>query len=370
MDSRRVKQSVCACTQNWKILWLRRCVTYALKGRTMKELLQRLTDVFSPSGHEEAVRAVIRKEIKGLADEIRVDALGNLIVRKGPSTPLRRAGASRKIMVAAHMDEIGLMVTHIDDKGFVRFTGIGGVYPRNLPGGRVRFVNGARGVVGVEPADRPAEPSLGKMFVDVGASNRRNCPVKTGDVAAFERPFLDLGQRMVAKSMDDRVGCAVAIEALRSLERTPHEVYFVFTTQEEVGTRGAQTSAYGINPDLGFSVDVTGWGDTPGERDFDVALGKGPAIKIRDGGMLSDPRVVRWMVRTAERSKVPHQPEVLPGGTTDARAIQLVRAGVPVGCVSIPCRYVHSPSEMVDLNDVQNAVKLIAALLRAPVDLA
>jgi endoglucanase len=336
----------------------------------MKKLLQKLTDVFSPSGQEEAIRAVIRKEVKGLADDIRVDALGNLVVRKGPSQPPARRGPSRKIMVAAHMDEIGLIATHVDDQGFVRFSGIGGVYPRNLPGGRVCFMNGARGVVGVEPADRASDaPTLEKMFIDVGARQARNCPVKTGDVAAFERPFLDLGERVVAKSMDDRVGCAVAIEVLRKLERTPHEVYFVFTTQEEVGTRGAQTSAYGINPDLGFSIDVTGWGDTPGERDFEVALGKGPAIKIRDGGMLSDPRVVRWMVRTAEKTKVPHQREVLLGGTTDARAMQLVRAGVPVGCVSIPCRYVHSPSEMVDLNDVQNAVKLITALLRAPVNL-
>ena len=169
--------------------------------------------------------------------------------------------------------------------------------------------------------------------------------------------------------MDDRIGCVVAIEALRALKSTPHEVYFVFTTQEEVGTRGAQTSAYGIDPDLGFSIDVTGWGDTPGKKDLEVALGKGPAIKIRDGGMLSDPRIVEWMIRTAEKSKLPYQREVLLGGTTDARAMQLVRGGVPVGCISIPCRYVHSPSEMVDYNDVQNAVKLIVALLRGPIRL-
>lgn len=336
----------------------------------MKELLQRLTDVFSPSGHEVAIRAAIRKEIKGLGDEHRVDALGNLIVRKAPSgTPGRRT-AGQKIMLAAHMDEIGLIASHVDDRGYVRFTGIGGVYPRNLPGGRVRFLNGVRGVIGVEPLDRPSDtPSLEKMFIDVGASNANNCPVRAGDVAAFDRPFLDLGERVVAKSMDDRVGCAVAIEVLRRLRRSSHDIYFVFTTQEEVGTRGAQTSAYGINPDLGFSIDVTGWGDTPGERDFDVALGKGPAIKIRDGGMLSDPRIVHWMIRTAETEGIPYQREVLLGGTTDARAIQLVRAGVPVGCVSIPCRYVHSPSEMVDLRDVENAVKLIVALLRGPVNL-
>jgi endoglucanase len=308
---------------------------------------------------------VIRNEVKGSADEIRVDALGNLIVRKG-----KASNKGKRIMIAAHMDEIGLMVTHVDDRGFVRFTSIGGVYARNLPGGRVRFVNGTQGVIGLEPTEKKSDvPSLDKMFIDVGALNKKSCPVRTGDVAAFERPFLDLGDRLVAKSMDDRTGCAVAIEALRKLTISPHEVYFVFTTQEEVGTRGAQTSAYGIDPDLGFSIDVTGWGDTPGQKGFEVALGKGPAIKIRDGGMISDPRIVNWMIRTAEKAKLPYQREVLLGGTTDARAMQLVRAGIPVGCVSIPCRYIHAPSEMVDINDVENAVKLIVALLKSPVEL-
>jgi endoglucanase len=328
----------------------------------MKQLIQKLTDTFSPSGYEDAIRDVIRSEIKGFADEMRVDALGNLIARKGK-------GGTR-VMVAAHMDEIGLMVTHVDEKGFVRFTGIGGVYPRNLPGGRVRFMNGTRGVIGLDGSVVGNDlPALDKMFIDVGVSDREACPVKTGDVAAFERPFMDLGGRLVAKSMDDRIGCAVAVEALRALKSTSNEVYFVFTTQEEVGTRGAQTSAYGIDPELGFSIDVTGWGDTPGQRDFDMALGQGPAIKIRDGGMLSDPRIVDWMIAAAEKNKIPYQREVLLGGTTDARAMQLVRSGIPVGCISIPCRYVHSPSEMIDYADVQNAVKLVTALLRPPIKL-
>jgi endoglucanase len=331
----------------------------------MKQLLQKLTDVFSPSGYEDAIREVIRNEVRGLADEVRVDALGSLIVRKG-----RASKNGRRIMIAAHMDEIGLMASHIDEGGFVRFTSIGGVYPRNLPGGRVRFVNGTTGVIGLEPTDHTSDvPPLDKMFIDVGALNKKDCPVMIGEVAAFERPFLDLGDRLVAKSMDDRVGCAVAIEALRRLKTTAHEVYFVFTTHEEVGTRGAQTSAYSIDPELGFSIDVTGWGDTPGQRDFEMALGKGPGIKIRDGGMISDPRIVSWMVSTAEKAKLPHQREVLLGGTTDARAMQLVRAGIPVGCVSIPCRYIHSPSEMVDINDVENAVRLVVALLSSPINL-
>ncbi|PWH15801.1 MAG: aminopeptidase [Anaerolineae bacterium] len=333
----------------------------------MKQLLQKLTETFSPSGYEAAIREVIRAEVEPLADEIRVDALGNLIVRKGPSTGSEQA---KKIMVAAHMDEIGLIASHIDENGFIRFTTIGGVYPQMLMGARVRFYNGIPGILYTEPLDAPTDtPSIEKMFIDVGAKSRADCPIKIGEVAAFERPFLDLGDRLVAKSMDDRIGCLVAIEALRALKSTPNEVYFVFTTQEEVGTRGAETSAFGLDPDLGFSLDVTGWGDTPGRKHFDIALGKGPAIKIKDGGMLSDPRIIQWMVKTAEANGIPYQREVLLGGTTDARAMQLVRAGVPVGCISIPCRYVHSPSEMVDYNDVQNAVKLTVALLENSVEL-
>ena len=336
----------------------------------MKQLIQRLTDAFGPSGREEAVRELIRKEVRGLADQIRTDALGNLIVRKAASTGARSKEAPRKVMIAAHMDEIGLAVTHVDARGFARFVAVGGVYPRNLPGSRVRFVNGTPGVIGLEPVERPSDvPALDRMFIDVGATSGHTCPVKTGDVAAFERPFLDLGQRAVAKSMDDRIGCVVGIEVLRKLRRSPNEVYFVFTTQEEVGTRGAQTSAYGVDPDLGFSVDITGAGDTPGVRDFEVALGKGPAIKIRDAGMLSDPRVVKWMTQAAEKNRIPYQREVLLGGSNDARAMQVVRGGVPVGSISIPCRYAHTASEMVDLRDVENAVRLIVAMLRSPVRL-
>ena len=335
----------------------------------MKQLIQKLTETCSPSGYESTIRTVIRAEIEAFADEIRVDALGNLIVRKGPSQKSENA-TPKRIMIAAHMDEIGIIANHIDENGFVRFGAVGGVYPRNLPGGRVRFLNGTLGVIGLEPSDKPGDSQpLEKCYIDIGVSSNKNHPIRIGDVASFDRSFLEMGDRLVAKSMDDRIGCAVAIEALKALKSTPHEVYFVFTTQEEVGTRGAETSAYGIDPDLGFSIDVTAWGDTPSQKGFEMNLGKGPAIKIKDGGMLADPRIVNWMIQNAEKAKIPYQREVLPGGSTDARSMQLVRAGVPVGCISIPCRYVHSPSEMVDYRDVQNAVKLIGVLLSNPIKL-
>jgi endoglucanase len=153
------------------------------------------------------------------------------------------------------------------------------------------------------------------------------------------------------------------------LKKTPHQVYFVFSVQEEVGLRGATTAAFGLDPDIGIAVDVTRSGDTPKGIKMDVSLGSGPAIKVRDGGMLSDPQVVDWMVTTAENAKTPYQLEVLEAGTTDARAIQLTRAGVPAGCISIPCRYVHAPSEMVDINDVNNAIQLLLELITHEVEL-
>jgi endoglucanase len=193
--------------------------------------------------------------------------------------------------------------------------------------------------------------------------------VEIGDVAAFDRQFSDLGSRLVAKSMDNRVGVLVAIETLRALKSTPYDLYFVFTTQEEVGIRGATTSAYGIDPDIGIALDVTPSADTPHALQMEMALGKGPCIKIQDVGMIADPRVVQWMIQTAEKHRIPYQREVLLMGGTDARAIQLTRAGVPAGCISVPVRYVHSPSEMVDYSDLQNAVRLLTAVLRTPIDL-
>jgi tetrahedral aminopeptidase len=331
----------------------------------MKSLIQKLVETASPSGYEADIRRVIRSEIEPLVDNLRIDALGNLIAQKGQAQP-----TGIKIMLSAHMDEIGVMVTHVDENGFVRFMPLGGVSPRTCLGGRVRFLDGQTGVINSERLeDLTRLPTFEQLFIDVGAKDRRSAGVHVGDVACFDRPFSVLGDRLVSKAMDDRIGVAVLVETLRQWSGSPHQVYFVFSTQEEVGLRGATAAAFGVDPDLGLSVDVTLTGDTPKGSKMEVKLGDGPAIKVRDGGMLSDPRVVDWMVRTAEKARLPHQLEVLEGGTTDARVMQLTRAGVPVGCLSIPCRYVHSPSEMVDYNDVQNSVRLLIALLSKPVDL-
>src|SRR5512143_2815517 len=219
---------------------------------SMKKLLQKLAETSGPSGYEDAIRSAIRLEVEPLADEIRVDALGSLIARKRPS---KGSGDGRRIMIAAHMDEIGVIASHIDENGFVRFAPVGGVIGRYLLGGRVRFLNGVAGLVGYDRLERFNEtPSADKMFIDVGATSRRDCPVRVGDVAAFDRTFQDLGARVIAKSLDNRAGVLVAIEALRLLRSTPNDVYFVFTTQEEVQSVGATTAAYGLDPEIAIAV--------------------------------------------------------------------------------------------------------------------
>jgi endoglucanase len=329
----------------------------------MKTVIQKLAESHGPSGFEGPVREIIRELIKPLDGT--VDAMGNLLIRMG-----NKQKNGMKIMVAAHMDEIGVMISHIDDNGFARFSPIGGVYARNCVGSRVRFADGSIGVIGMEKqesADRL--PALEKFYIDTGASNRKGCKVKVGEAANFDRPYSQTGSRLVAKAMDDRVGWAVMVEALKLIRETPHELLFVFSTQEEVGLRGATTAAYALDAEIGISVDVAPTGDTPRANHIALRLGDGPAIKVRDSGMISDPRLVKAMTQAAEKARIPYQLEVLEGGTTDARVMQISRAGMPAGCISIPCRYVHTPSEMVDYNDVENAVKLLVAILSHPIKL-
>jgi putative aminopeptidase FrvX len=336
----------------------------------VKEIIRKLTECYGPSGHEGAVRELITAELKSagaLSDrktELRVDALGNLIVRR-----LGNEGGTR-VMLAAHMDEIGVVATHVDQRGFLRFGGVGGVRALPLLGSRVRFSDGTIGVIGLEKLeDASRVPSLEKFFIDIGAASRESCRIKVGDVGCFLRGCEELGTRMVAKAMDDRIGCAILIQVMRELGKSPNDISFVFTVQEEVGLRGAVTSGYGAEPDVALAVDVTFTGDTPECAPMAVELGAGPAIKIKDGGMLTHVGVKEWLLSTTARANIPFQREVLVTGTTDASAIQTTRAGVPAGCVSIPTRYVHTPSEMVDYRDVLGAVQLLVEALSAPVEI-
>lgn len=320
-------------------------------------LLEKLLMTFGPSGNEDRIREVIKEEIKDYVDEIKVDALGNLIgIKKGDG---------KKIMVASHMDEIGVMINSIDEKGFLRFTNIGGVSPFTSLFQRVMFADGTIGTLGMEKLDEIKDLKLNKMFIDIGASSKEEAmeKVNVGDVACFYAPFVQKDDYIISKALDDRIGCFVSIEALKALKNSPNEVYFVFTVQEEVGLRGARTAAYGINPDIGIAVDVTGTGDTPKAATMDVSLGKGAAIKVKDMSVIAHPAVKNLMTDVAKENNIPFQYEILDMGGTDSGAIHLTRSGVPSGVISVPCRYVHSPSEMVSVHDVDNAIKLLTKIL-------
>ncbi len=329
----------------------------------MRELLKKLTEVYGPSGNEEIIREVIRQEMESFVDEIRIDALGNLIAI--------RKGSGKKVMLAAHMDQIGFMVTHIDDKGFLRFTRVGGISVRDSIRRRVMFKNGVTGVISYEgDIDDIRDIKFERMYIDIGASGLKEAEsmVSIGDVAVYYSAFAENCGRYIGKAMDDRAGCALLIETAKRLQSSPHEIYFVFTVQEEVGVRGATTSAYALNPDIGIAVDVTLTGDTPKSRPMAVKLGGGPAIKVKDASVLAHPKVRNLMVSRAQEAGIPYQMEILESGGTDAGAIHLTREGIPSGVLSIPCRHVHSDSEMVDASDMENGVKLMLRILEGEIE--
>ncbi|HSH01417.1 MAG TPA: M42 family metallopeptidase [Anaerolineae bacterium] len=329
----------------------------------MNDLVKKLVEAFGPSGFEDGMRDLIRPEIEPYADEISVDTMGNLIALK------KGDGSGLKVMIAAHMDEIGLMVTHVTEKGFLRFTNIGGVRPHTLMGNRVQFADGTIGAINSERLESIENiHPLSKHYIDVGATSKENCPIEVGQAAGFHRPLVVQGDYYIAKSLDDRIGCVVAIEAMKKLKDTPHDVYFVFSTQEEVGTRGAQAAANHILPDVGIALDVTSTGDTPGARTMAVELGQGTAIKVKDSGMISHAGLVKIMRQRAEEADIPYQLEVLLGGSTDARSIQIAGPGAAAGCISIPCRHLHTVSEMTNINDVQGSIDLLVAILSNPID--
>ncbi|MCL4261761.1 MAG: M42 family metallopeptidase [Anaerolineae bacterium] len=330
----------------------------------MNDLIKKLVEAYGPSGFEDQMRTLILPEIKKYADDISVDAMGNLIAHK------KGDGSGLKVMVAAHMDEIGVMITHITEEGFCRFTNIGGVLPHTLLGGRVQFADGRVGIIHSDRiTDRSKIHGLEKFFIDVGATSREDCPVQVGDAAGFHREFVANGKMLSAKSMDDRIGCVVAIEAMKRLKKTPHDVYFVFSVQEEVGTRGAEAAANHLDPDVGIALDVTTTGDVPEAAPMAVSLGKGTAVKVKDAGMIAHHGLVQLMKKRAQEADIPYQLEVLTGGSTDARSIQIANGGAAAGCISIPCRYVHSPSETVHADDVENSIKLLVELLAKPIEL-
>lgn len=325
----------------------------------MQDILKKVTQAFGVSGNEEEIKDVIISEIRGFVDDIKTDAMGNLIAIK--------KGKKRKIMLAAHMDEIGVIATFIDEKGFIRFSNLGGVSAYNSLAQRIRFKNGTIGCVNVEEKlEDYRNLKLGKMYIDIGCKSREEAEkfVKVGDTANFAGDFSVQGDFAISKAMDDRSGCAVLIQLIKSQPKTDNEIYYVFTTQEEVGLRGAKTAAFGISPDCAVAVDVTVTGDTPECGMREVKLGCGPAIKVKDSSYIAHPGVRRLLTDLADNSGIPYTLELLDRGGSDPGAVQTSGMGVPCGGISIPCRYVHTPVEMVSLDDLNNCVKLAGLFIK------
>ncbi len=339
----------------------------------VKKLLMALSNAHGVSGSEGSVTDVIRKELEPYVDEISTDALGNLVAVK--------KGGTFSVMLAAHMDEIGLMVKYVDERGFLRFVALGGWYLPTLYSQRV-ICHGARkrviGVVGGKPPHLMEEEERKKplkaeeMFIDIGVTTDKEANrlgIDVGTPITIDREFALLaGSRATGKAFDDRVGVAVLIKTMQNLQ-TDHTVYAVFTVQEEVGLKGARTSAFALDPDCAIAIDVTHSGDYPGidKKQSALEMGKGPAITIVDSagrGLIASHGMVEWLKTTANAKKIPVQMEVGSGGTTDATAIHLSRCGVPSTTISIASRYVHSPVEVVDLQDMEGAVTLLTATLK------
>lgn len=332
----------------------------------MRETLKKLLVAYGATGREDKVREIIREMVMPFVDTVEEDAMGNLICT--------RKGEGARVMLAAHMDHIGFVVLDIDEKGFLRVQNVGGIRRNYSLNRHVVFENGVHGVVSYEvDGFNETDRSLSQIFIDIGAKDRAEAQAKVaiGDVAVYVSDVFELGEvLMAAPAMDNRVGCAVLVEALKLLSNDcPNEVVAVFTVQEEVGLRGARAAAYTVNPDIGIALDVTLSGDTPKGYKFPMTLGKGPCVKILDSSVICNPRVVALMEDAAERAGIAYQREVLSGGGTDAGAMQQVRGGVPCGVISIACRYVHSACETISVSDAVKSAELLAAILNNKIEM-
>ena len=322
----------------------------------LRDTLKTLLSAYGPSGNEHAVAEAVKSIIAAHVDSMRVDALGNLIVEKYGTDE-----NGKRIMFSAHMDHIGFIVTDIDENGFLRVNNVGGINLNISVGRHVVFENGLDGVLYCQPV-KGEDKAMKHLFIDIGAESRTEAEqnVQIGDMAVYAPDYFDLGDNRVASpAMDDRCCCALLCELLMYLDEPKNTVISVFSTQEEVGTRGARVAAYGVNPDVGVGLDVTAWGDTPEVKLPSVSLGKGAAIKIIDNSMIATPAVRDALLRAAQEAGVPAQREVLPFGGQDGAAIQHARAGIPAGTVSIPCRYIHSPVEVIDMRDMESALRIL-----------
>lgn len=335
------------------------------------KLLKEICETPGAPGFEQRIRKVVLRELKGLADEVNIDNMGNVIAHKKGKAP-------KKVMVAAHMDEIGFIVTHIDEQGFLRFHTLGGFDPKTLTAQRV-IVHGKKdifGVMGSKPIhimsleERGKNVKIEDFFIDLGLPKKEvEKYISVGDPITRERDLIEMGDNVNCKSIDNRISVFILIETLKKLKGTklPYDLYAVFTVQEEVGIRGANVSSLQIQPDFGFGLDTTIAYDVPGARPHEsvTKLGEGTAIKIMDSSTICDYRMVAFMKKTADKHKIKWQPEILPAGGTDTAGIQRMSAGGAIsGAVSIPTRHIHQVIEMANKKDIQGSIDLLSACVK------
>ncbi|MBQ8536598.1 MAG: M20/M25/M40 family metallo-hydrolase [Clostridia bacterium] len=328
----------------------------------MFDILQKVLKPVGPTGCEAPVAQAIAGLLKGHVDSMTSDVMGNLICVKNGKE------GGKRLMLSAHMDHIGFIVTDVEKEGFLRVCPVGGIYPDMSRTRHIKFQNGVEGVVVSQPIKVGDTLAVSKhFFVDIGADSKEEAleMVAIGDCAVYAPDCFRLGKHRVASpAMDDRCACALLVKLMQELPETDNTIVAVFSTQEEVGLRGAKTAAYQVNPDIGLALDVTLWGDTPEAKIPAIHLGQGPAVKIMDGWSISSPMVREALFACAEEAGIAVQPEILPGGGTDAGAIQSARGGVAVGTLSIPCRYVHSACEVIDMRDMDGALAVLKAFVK------
>ncbi|MBR7164333.1 MAG: M42 family metallopeptidase [Clostridia bacterium] len=324
----------------------------------MFELLEKLCTASAPSGCEKQVRELIEKEISPYVDSVETDVMGNLIACK--------KGSGKKLMFAAHMDEIGVIATCHGEKGQVYVSALGGVDPYASLFQRVRFLNGTEGVLALDGTnDLLKSLTMQKLYADVGAKNEEEAKklVPVGEAGVFVGDYKEQNGCVISKALDNRVGCFILIEAIKKMKQNKNDLYFVFTVSEELGLRGAKTAAFTVNPDYAVAIDVTRTGDVPSSDKMALELKKGVIIKVMDRSFIAHPLVKERMVTLCEQNKIEYQMGVLEKGGTDAGAIHLSGGGVPTGVIAIPTRYIHTPGEIVAKSDVENAILLATALI-------
>lgn len=326
----------------------------------MLNIMKKYQNAFSVSGFETELAEIIKNDLAPVCDEINVDAMGNVIALKKGKDP------SKKLMIAAHMDEIGFMAVNIEDNGLIRVAPIGGINAVASSFHNVKFQNGTTGIIVIEDGTSAANINANKLFVDIGADSAAKAKrkVKIGDVCAIAPMVKKLSaNRYTSKAFDDRICCTVAACAALTCETPAYDTYFVFTTQEEVGCRGAKPSSFSIMPDYSIALDITPAPACGNPNHFTVKLGGGAAIKVKDSSVICSPKIVDRLTELAEEGNIKYQYEVLLAGGTDTSAMQLAGAGSYAGCISLPTRYTHTPVETIDINDMEACVDLLIAFI-------